>query len=269
MDDVESTSASFAMTSNQIGQFGQFIQFGQEDLDGLGEHDSDGSSVGFTVEVAKAPRPPLSEEELYERGRTLFLHNPSYMNVFLDTVDACDGEIHTLGELEERIASLPGYAKLKNPPYFPVSWLKEAGALEELYLDANGKIYEAKDLVALDEDAFDDLVEQYAFRATDNGRKLVSEFSPMRRLASLLEGEPARRDTYLEVLEFLREKRSFAEIERLLRGRDVLTTTAEEGVTLQPSMFVDKLEAAGAIAFDGGWMTTAQGKEMLDTIKKA
>lgn len=228
-----------------------------------------GGNVGFTVEVSKEPRAPLSPEELYERGRTLFLHNPAYVSVFLDAVAACDSTICTLGDLERRIASLPGYEKLKNPPYFPVSWLHEAGALEELYLDAAGNVYEAKDVETLDEDAFDDLVAQYAFRTTENGRRLAGEFSPQRRLARLLEAEPARRETYLELLGFMREKRDFSQIERLLRGRDVLTLTAEDGVTLQPSVFVDKLEAAGAISFDGGWMITVGGKEMLDAIDEA
>ena len=235
-----------------------------------GQDDRDrGPMKAFTVEVAAEPPAPLTAEELLQRGRTLFLHNPAYTRVFLDTVAACDGTVRTLDELEERIAALPGYAKHKNPPYFPVSWLRDAGALEELYLDAEGKLYEAKDVEALDEDAFDDLVVQYAYRTTENGRTLADEFSPARRLAGLLDREPARRETYLALLEFLREKRIFPEVEHFLRGRGLQTLTAEDGTLLQPSLFVDKLGETGAIEFDGGWTITTEGKELLDSIGNA
>ena len=228
-----------------------------------------GPAKAFTVEVSKEPPAPLSAEELYQRGRTLFLHNPAYARVFLDTVAACDGEIRTLSQLEERIAALPGYAKLKNPPYFPVSWLRDAGALEELYLDAEGKVYEAKDVEILDEDAFDDLVAQYAYRTTDNGRSLAAEFNPARRLTELFDHEPARKEIYLDLLEYLREKRSYPEVEHFLREHGAQHFTAEDGTPLQPSLFVDKLGETGGVAFDGGWMITPEGKELLDTIGKA
>lgn len=233
-----------------------------------GERDR-GPMPAYTVEMAKEPAAPLSAEELYQRGRTLFEHNPAYTGVFLDTVAACDGRVCTLGELEARIEALPGYAKHKNPPYFPVSWLRDVGALEELFLDAAGTVYEAKDLEALDEDAFDDLVAQYAYRTTDNGRKLAEEFNPARRLAALLEKEPARKEAYLDLLGFLREKRSFSEIDRFLCECHAHNLTAQDGTTVQPSMFIDKLGTTGAVDFDGGWMMTKEGKEMLDAVKKA
>ena len=238
---------------------------------GIPAQDEDGRGMqqGYTVEVNKEPPAPLTPEERYERARTLFLHNPAYSQTFLDTLATCDGQIRTLGELEERIAALPGYAKHKTPPYFPVSWLRDADALEELYLDADGNAYEAKDVENLDEDAFDDLVAQYAYRTTDNGRKLAREFSPASRLAGLFDHEPARKEAYLELMAFLREKRSFPEVERHLRGCDPGILTTEDGTMIQPSMFVDKLGAAGAVEFDGGWMITAEGKEMLDTIENA
>lgn len=256
MDNIESMTMPNENALNQIYQDEQDEQ----------EH---GRDDGFTVEVAKEPRAPLSAEELYERGRTLFLHNPSYTSVFLETVAACDGEARELSELEEFIASLPGYAKLKNPPYFPVSWLCEAGALEELYLDAEGKVYEAADVEELDEDAFDDLVAQYAYRTSDLGRKLRSEFGVDQRLAKLLESEPNRKETYLELLDFMRVKRDFVEIERLLRGHDASVLMGENGMPVKPSLFIDKLGTTGAIAFDDGWMTTAEGKEMLESIVNA
>ena len=121
----------------------------------------------------------------------------------------------------------------------------------------------------MDEDAFDDLVAQYAYRTTDNGRALAAEFAPARRLTELFEAEPARKEVYLELLGFLRTKRSYPEVEYHLRSRNVQTFTTEDGTPLQPSLFIDKLGETGAVAFDGGWMITPEGKETLDSIGNA
>ena len=224
-----------------------------------------GPQKGFTVEVHTQERTPLTEEEKLDRARTLLQHNPSYTRVFLNVLGACDGTAHTLGSLEETIAAMPSYEKLKNPPFFPVHWLHQAFALEEMYLDAQGNLLSAADVAGLDEDAFDDLVAQYAYRTTETGRAVALEFSPARRIQRLLLDEPVRRDTYIELMGFMRQKRSFSEVEALLRGREILSFSAEDGVTVQPSMFVDKLESVGAIAFDGGWETTKEGKELLES----
>lgn len=263
MEDFETLAAS-ELAEGAEEYFEEFEDYDVDERGGKG----DKALPTYTQEMAKEAPAPLTEEELYERGQRLFLHNPLYHRVFLEILNKCDGSVCALGELEEFVAGLPGYSKLKNPPYFPVSWLRDAGALEELYLDAEGKVYRPKDVENLTEDELDDLVDQYAFGITELGRKLSEEFSPKRRLAELLEAEPARKDTYLELLDFLRQKHGFADIQALLEGRDVLVLTAEEGTPLQPSLFIDKLNETGAVAFDGGWMITAEGKEMLDSIRK-
>ena len=206
----------------------------------------------------------LDAEACRQKAVTLFQHNPNYLNAFLLIVDACDGEAVALSELEARVAEVPSYEKLKQPPFFPVHWLFEVGCLEELYLDEEGQLINQKAIAQLTEDEFDDLVFEFAYRTTELGRTVRKEFSPKTRLAVLFGDEPDRVAVYEDLLRFLYEKKSFAQIEALLRNRPELATTSRDGVKLQPSLFVDKLSATGAIAYHEGWQITEEGKEMVE-----
>lgn len=206
-----------------------------------------------------------NDEERRAKADVLFRHNPGYRQTFLAILKACEREPQALSDLEEMVAAGPGYEKLRQPPFFPISWLHEAGCLEEQYLDHEGRLYRASDVEDLTEDELDDLVATTAYETTEAGLAVRELFSPARKLTALLDDEPDRADLYQELLDYLQEKKSFAQIEVLIRGRDELITTARDGVKLQPSLFVDKLEAAGVIAYDGGWQITSEGKELLKT----
>ncbi len=226
-------------------------------IDAPYEHEAD-EAVGEAKE--------LSFDEKVSRASKLVNHNPSYRLVFLKIIAACVDTAQSLSDLEQLVAAQPGYSKLRQPPYYPIAWLHQNYALEEMYLDAQGKLYTQADVKDLSEDEFDDLVAAYAYRVTEEGIRVAEIFSPSRRLSELLQEEADRGGVYLELLEFLREKRGFAQVETLLRGRPELKDTAKNGQTLQPSMFVDKLEAIGVIDFDGGWQITAEGRELLDSL---
>uniref|UniRef100_A0A7C9NC87 Uncharacterized protein n=1 Tax=Muribaculaceae bacterium Z82 TaxID=2304548 RepID=A0A7C9NC87_9BACT len=213
---------------------------------------------------AEGERPPTEPDDALDRASVLFQHNPGFRQAFLRILQRCRDEAVELANLEATVEEVPGYPKLKQPPYFPIRWLHETGALEELYLDSDGRLHDGAEVAELDEDAFDDLVVAFAYRTTELGSKLAERFSPRNRLAQLLADEPDRQQTYCELLAFLTQKRSFAQIEALLRGRDVLVGTARDGIALQPSLFIDKLESVGAVAYDGGWQTTPEGKELIE-----
>lgn len=85
----------------------------------------------------------------------------------------------------------------------------------------------------------------------------------------LLQLAPERADVYIELLEFTREKpRAYGEIVELLRGRPILQTVIN-GVrhTMQPSVFVDKLERSGALVWNEGWCLTEEGDAFLQDLK--
>jgi hypothetical protein len=86
---------------------------------------------------------------------------------------------------------------------------------------------------------------------------------------NLFEIVPERFDTYREVLEFLSNHRSYAEVDALLRDRDILMSGRGGGERpLQPSVFIDKLATAGGITWNDGWVITEEGKEVLENIRE-
>jgi len=182
---------------------------------------------------------------------------------------ACEDKQWPLHELEDYIQEQPDYASATQPPYFLISWLVEREALDALEIDQEGNLITSDMKEGLSEDEIDDLVADLAFSTTEVGRMVIEEFSPASRLIPLMQSVPDRYDTYVEVLEFLQEKHSYLEVDRLLRGRDVLMSGREANDRpMQPSVFVDKLAQAGSISFNNGWVITKEGKEILDTILK-
>ena len=92
---------------------------------------------------------------------------------------------------------------------------------------------------------------------------------PSARLVDLLHLAPERAETYIELLEFVDvDARSYPEIEALLSGRPVLEIIIDGNrETMQPSVFVDKLERAGALVWKDGWTLTEEGREFLEDLK--
>lgn len=204
-----------------------------------------------------------ANEDAFEKAHVLFQHNPNYRKVFLAILGECSSSPIKLEDLERLIQNLPSYEKLKQPPYFPISWLCDVACLEESYVDHEGALHSGESLLELDEDEFDDLVATFAYQTTPLGSDIRAHFNPTKRLTSLIESESDRQAVYEDLLHYLTEKRTFAQIAAFLDGREELITTSKDGVALQPSLFIDKLDAIGAIAFDAGWQITPEGKEYL------
>ena len=194
--------------------------------------------------------------------------NPLHREVLYKTLKYCM-ERRLLPDVEETIASYPEFPGTAQSPYFLLNFLVKDGGIDVFELDEEGDVVTEERKEGLDEDAIDDLVVQYAYQTNDIGKTVVEEMSPKNRLIELLGIVPEYYDTYIEVLGFLEEKKSFAAVDTLLRGREVLMATrGPDERPLQPSVFIDKLERAGGIYWDGGWIITPEGKELLETLKE-
>jgi hypothetical protein len=173
-----------------------------------------------------------------------------------------------LFDLEELVLALPEFKKATQPPYFLIEWLVETGALSFTEVDAEGLPITDERREGKTEDEIDDLIEDMIIETTEVGKEALRVFDPRQRLAALLQDHPDRLHTYLEVLEFLMEKHSYTEIDQLLRNRPVLMSgRAPDDRPMQPSVFVDKLAAAGGIIYDEGWIITPEGRAMLEGSK--
>lgn len=227
-----------------------------------GAEDSRESEEGLQAEDE------LTFEYKYERARTIMLQNPKYRWVFFHVLKHCDdGQAHVLQDLEEYVRAEPGYDRLNQPPYFPIHWLDQAYALEQQYLDSAGNLYTWGDVEHMTEDEFDDLVDRYAYVTTDVGRAILREFSPAEGIKGLSGESAARMELYRSSLEFARESRSFAQLDRLIRTSEAFGDVQLDSPDITPGVFIDKLASLGGIAYDGGWKITDEGEELLKLLE--
>ncbi|MDR2109265.1 MAG: hypothetical protein LBP28_07400 [Coriobacteriales bacterium] len=166
----------------------------------------------------------------------------------------------SLSELEDLIAAYPQFREATQSQYYLIQFLVRGGGLTQYEVAHDGSIVSEEQKRGLDEDGIDDLVAGWAYETTDTGRALVREMAPAQRIATLIDEYPEFADFFVEVLEFLTIKRNFGEVDSLLRNRPALLRDEE---AIQPSVFVDKLEKAGAIFWQDGWQTSEGGREYL------
>jgi hypothetical protein len=237
-------------------------------LESPGDKKADGASSDSGTVDGKGQDPALSFDERYQRLRRYVYSNPRHREINYKILKYCR-EPRLLGDLEGHISSCPEFKAAAQSQYFLFKWIEEHGGLTEYELDGTGEVIELQRKQGLTEDEVDDLVVDFSYQSTDVGLRVATEMDPKHRLIELLSIVPEHYDTYIEVLEFLKERQGFAKVDSMLRGRDVLFAGRKPGdQPMQPSLFVDRLERAGGICWDEGWMITTEGKELLDTIKE-
>lgn len=173
-----------------------------------------------------------------------------------------------LGALEREMLSLPEAARATQDPYHLACLLESVGGLRRIELDEKGAEVTYSQKQNLAEEEADDLVASVLFETTDEGRLFVRLHDPRRRFAELVDAEPNRRDSYIELLGFCGESpRSYAEVEAMLRGCGALASDRASGLPVQPSVFVDKLERAGILVWRDGWSLSDEGRGCLAALK--
>jgi hypothetical protein len=213
--------------------------------------------------------PPAEEshEDKVAKVEEAVFRSPLHRELLYKVLDYCR-EMRILQDVEEQIASFPEFAQASQSQYILITYLVKAGGLDVFELDESGQIIPDEKKDGLGEDEIDDLVVDFAYQTTDAGLTVAEKMSPKARLLELLDINPAYYDTYLELLDFLQEKRSTAQVDTLLRGRPVLMAgRGPNDRPMQPSVFIDRLERAGGIFWQDGWMVTDEGRGLLDSIK--
>lgn len=220
------------------------------------EDDSYVDDIAFSRQVAR----------LTEAVARQSLHR----EIFYKTLVFCT-ESRPLAEIEQQIASYPEFKHAANSPYHFVQVLENAGGLERFELDEEGEVVGPERKEGLTEDEVDDLVAGYAFMTTAVGLAVVEQHTPRARIIELLNLVPERADTYIELLDFCSEEpRTYSEISQLLKGRPALVRMVDgEPQTMQPSVFVDKLEAAGGMVWRDGWVLTDEGRAYLAELRES
>ncbi|MBR2835888.1 MAG: hypothetical protein IKE43_09325 [Coriobacteriales bacterium] len=192
-----------------------------------------------------------------------------HREIFYKTLVFCQ-ESHLLREIEDKIATFAEFKHAAASQYHFIKVLEEAGGLERFELDQEGEVITPEQKEGLTEDEIDDLVYDYAFMTTNAGTAVVEQHTPRARIIELLGLVPERKDAYIELMDFVSdEPRTYNEISQLFQGRDVLYRLDADGEPqkMQPSVFVDKLEAAGGIEYRDGWVLTEEGRDFLEELR--
>ena len=195
--------------------------------------------------------------------------NPLQRELFYKVLSFCQ-ESKPLREIEQMVMALPGFERTSANAYHFIAVMENAGGLERFELDDEGDVVDDARKAGLTEDEIDDLVAEYAFMTTPAGQAVVEQHTPRARIIELLGLVPERRDTYIEIMEFLAEEpRTYNEVTQLLDGRDVLWHLDSKGnpELMQPSVFLDKLHSAAAIEWHQGWQLSEEGRAYLDELK--
>ena len=195
--------------------------------------------------------------------------NPLQRELFYKVLSFCQ-ESKPLREIEQMVMALPGFERTSANAYHFIAVMENAGGLERFELDDEGDVVDDARKAGLTEDEIDDLVAEYAFMTTPAGQAVVEQHTPRVRIIELLGLVPERRDTYIELMEFLAEEpRTYNEVTQLLDGRDVLWHLDSKGnpELMQPSVFLDKLHDAAAIEWQQGWQLSEEGRAYLDELK--
>ena len=195
--------------------------------------------------------------------------NPLQRELFYKVLSFCQ-ESKPLREIEQMVMALPGFERTSANAYHFIAVMENAGGLERFELDDEGDVVDDARKAGLTEDEIDDLVAEYAFMTTPSGQAVVEQHTPRARIIELLGLVPERRDTYIELMEFLAEEpRTYNEVTQLLDGRDVLWHLDSKGnpELMQPSVFLDKLHDAAAIEWQQGWQLSEEGRAYLDELK--
>ena len=211
----------------------------------------------------------LSFEEKLAKLNTTVMRHPHNRDLLYKALDYCHEE-RLLRDAEDYLASLPQFEMATQNQYYMLMSLVKSHGLEFIERDDDGNIVTSEMKEGLTDDEADDLVATWSFKTTEVGDYFVEYNKPQARLVDLLNLAPERADTYAELLEYVQESpRTYAEIEQLLTGRPVLQTIIDGRLeTMQPSVFVDKLERAGALVWDKGWTLTEEGRDFLQDLKE-
>lgn len=198
-------------------------------------------------------------------------NHPRHRELLYKTVSYCTEE-RTAQEAEDFIEGQPEYGSALQTSTTLLRILEEKGAVALASYDADGAVIDdarAAELQAqgLDEDGLADLVAERRVRTTAAGEAALVLLDPERRIAACAHAVPERSEAFVKLLDFCRDPRSLDEVKGLFADDPVLDSGARTaGQRLHAVYFIDRLNEAGGLVWDGAWVTTDAGKRFLASV---
>ena len=211
-----------------------------------------------------------SEESIARVVECLFNH-PRHRELVSTALVHCQTE-RTEHAAEEFLARQPEAAQALQTPYTLLRNLAAAGGVTVIAHDAQGLALDetrCEQLRAegLDDDALADLVAERRVLTTPAGCAACELLAPEHRTLAAIYKVPERRATFVRLLDFCRTPRKLADINQLLADDPALAPSQRTaGQKLHACYFIDRLEEAGGLVWDGSWVTTDAGKRALASV---
>ena len=211
-----------------------------------------------------------SEESIARVVECLFNH-PRHRELLYKALVHCQTE-RTEHAAEEFLARQPEAAQALQTPYTLLRNLAAAGGVTVIAHYAQGLALDetrCEQLRAegLDDDALADLVAERRVLTTPAGCAACELLAPEHRTLAAIYKVPERRATFVRLLDFCRTPRKLADINQLLADDPALAPSQRTaGQKLHACYFIDRLEEAGGLVWDGSWVTTDAGKRALASV---
>ena len=211
-----------------------------------------------------------SEESIARVVECLFNH-PRHRELLYKALVHCQTE-RTEHAAEEFLARQPEAAQALQTPYTLLRNLAAAGGVTVIAHDAQGLALDetrCEQLRAegLDDDALADLVAERRVLTTPAGCAACELLAPEHRTLAAIYKVPERRAPFVRLLDFCRTPRKLADINQLLADDPALAPSQRTaGQKLHACYFIDRLEEAGGLVWDGSWVTTDAGKRALASV---
>lgn len=232
----------------------------------IAQVDTDEGLLDITQETE--PQRELSFSEKLICLEEAVTRHPLNREVLYAILRYCNTE-HALSDVEEFIAGLPQFKTATQNQYRMIETLQKAYGLEAIEYDVEGRSVDPEIKATLTEDEIDDLIVSVSFQTTEVGNRFVEQHHPKARIAELFDLSPERAEAYKDVLAFIEQSpRTYHEVSAFLDGSPALETEIDGRLTtMQPSVFLDKLERAGALVWNEKWELTMEGGDFLDELK--
>lgn len=196
----------------------------------------------------------------------LIEHNPMLKKPLLAVLVVSAQQAHESRQvIEERALEVWDDAYQQSPGVC-VDILVRNGALTEQLL-VDGEAYDGTlDDLQLDADVAEDAVAEQRITLTDTGRELIEAYAPDVTLRALIAEKPQYRDVFATILRACdaAQGATRSNLEVSISALPQLQPDPDTQRThVYPQYFIDALESAGGIAWEGSWRTTDAGRALV------
>lgn len=196
----------------------------------------------------------------------LIEHNPMLKKPLLAVLAASEQHPNEDRRAIEEHAAETWDDAFTQSPAVSVDILVRNGALtERVFVDGMPYDGTLEDL-QLDEQVAEDAVAESRVAITEAGRALLDAYAPETTLSALIADKPHYRDVYVAILNRCAVVGgcSRTDLEQAIGVLPHLQPDpATQRTRVYPQYFIDALESAGGIVWDGAWRITSTGKALI------